>query len=349
MQLAALDLAIRAATASVLMLAAIVFVRDGRSDAARFGAGLCLFAIVYLVADSMALEDRLFLSLGLAANLAIPLFWLFARAWFDDGFTPRRRDAALIAIFAALRIFHLGVAIPLGRPWLPLSGLASLTSGAAFVVHALWIAWRGRDDDLVEPRRRMRLVFVVGVGLFILWALGSEGYARTTGHFPQWKLVNAALLLVLVIGLAVALLTLRRADMFPSPAGAPPDPAPRPAGDPRLVAALDRLIADERIYRTDGLTIGALAARLDVPEYRLRQRINGALGFRNFNEYLNHHRLAEVRAALADPAQAAVPILTIALDAGFGSLAPFNRAFKAASGTTPREFRRAALGNSAAD
>jgi AraC-like DNA-binding protein len=35
-----------------------------------------------------------------------------------------------------------------------------------------------------------------------------------------------------------------------------------------------------------------------------------------------------------------VPILTIALDAGFQSLGPFNRAFKAHAGVTPSEFRR---------
>lgn len=35
-----------------------------------------------------------------------------------------------------------------------------------------------------------------------------------------------------------------------------------------------------------------------------------------------------------------MPILTIALDAGFGSLGPFNRAFRAETGLTPTEFRR---------
>jgi AraC-like DNA-binding protein len=35
-----------------------------------------------------------------------------------------------------------------------------------------------------------------------------------------------------------------------------------------------------------------------------------------------------------------VPVLTIALDAGFSSLGPFNRAFKAETGMTPSEFRR---------
>jgi AraC-like DNA-binding protein len=38
-----------------------------------------------------------------------------------------------------------------------------------------------------------------------------------------------------------------------------------------------------------------------------------------------------------------VPILTIALDAGFQSLGPFNRAFKSQAGMTPSEFRRLQL------
>ncbi|HEY0052592.1 MAG TPA: helix-turn-helix domain-containing protein, partial [Caulobacteraceae bacterium] len=65
----------------------------------------------------------------------------------------------------------------------------------------------------------------------------------------------------------------------------------------------------------------------------------GRLGYRNFNAYLNGWRLAEAKAALLDPAQREVPISTIALDAGFNSLGPFNRAFKAAEGATPSEFR----------
>jgi AraC-like DNA-binding protein len=42
-----------------------------------------------------------------------------------------------------------------------------------------------------------------------------------------------------------------------------------------------------------------------------------------------------------------VPVLTIAMDAGFQSLGPFNRAFKAATDLTPTEFRRLAMANAA--
>ena len=76
----------------------------------------------------------------------------------------------------------------------------------------------------------------------------------------------------------------------------------------------------------------------DIPEYRLRHLINRQLGHRNFSTFVNGYRLAEAEAALGDPGQAEVPILTIALDAGFGSMGPFNRAFKAQTGLTPTEY-----------
>ena len=112
--------------------------------------------------------------------------------------------------------------------------------------------------------------------------------------------------------------------------------------DPDLLAQLERLMKVERLYRQEGLTIGTLAARLGLSEQRLRRTINRGLGYRNFNEYLNRHRLADAKQALADPTQADVPILTIALDSGFQSLGPFNRAFKAETGMTPSEFRQSA-------
>jgi AraC-like DNA-binding protein len=147
---------------------------------------------------------------------------------------------------------------------------------------------------------------------------------------------------------AAALLRVpREAGLFPEPAPATRrrDFAERAAArpDPGLLAALERTMNVDRLYRQEGLSIGQLAQRLGLPEYRLRELINQGLGYRNFAGFLNFYRVADAKAGLADPAQAEVPILTIALDAGFNSLGPFNRAFKADTGMTPSEFRRLRL------
>jgi AraC-like DNA-binding protein len=72
-----------------------------------------------------------------------------------------------------------------------------------------------------------------------------------------------------------------------------------------------------------------------APTYRTT-----AAGSIEEHAFVNQWRLAEAKAALADPAQSATPISTIALDAGFGSLGPFNRAFKADTGLTPQNTAR---------
>ncbi len=111
----------------------------------------------------------------------------------------------------------------------------------------------------------------------------------------------------------------------------------------------DRLLdvmRSERFYRQESLTIVLLARRLDIPEYRLRRIINQQLGYRNFNAFLNDFRIEDACRVLADPAQERLPILNLALDLGYGSPGPFNRAFRARTGQTPTEYRRAKLGSS---
>ena len=105
-------------------------------------------------------------------------------------------------------------------------------------------------------------------------------------------------------------------------------------------------MTDDRAYRSEDLSLASLDSRLAVPEYRLRRLINQRLGHRNFTAYVNGWRLAEAQIALADPAQRDLQVLSIALEAGFQSIGPFNRAFKAATGRTPTEFRREKLADS---
>jgi AraC-like DNA-binding protein len=161
-------------------------------------------------------------------------------------------------------------------------------------------------------------------------------------------------LLFLAVLLTMLRLTLRSAPHMaalgastgaeaPAAAAVPPTPVEPPVSEPAdtaLLAQLTRLMEQERCYRQDGFSIATLAGRMAIPEYRLRRLINQQLGHRNFTAFVNGYRLAEAEAALADPAQDEVPILTIALDAGFQSIGPFNRAFKTRTGLTPSEFRR---------
>ena len=103
----------------------------------------------------------------------------------------------------------------------------------------------------------------------------------------------------------------------------------------RLEIAMDQ----DAVWRGEDLSITALAALVGAPEHRLRKLINGVLGHRNFADYVNGRRIEAAKIALANPDMALKSISTIAYELGFASLGPFNRAFRAATGVTPSEWR----------
>jgi AraC-like DNA-binding protein len=111
-----------------------------------------------------------------------------------------------------------------------------------------------------------------------------------------------------------------------------------------VLAALEQALDAERVYREEGLTIGRLAARLGTREHVLRRVINQGLGYRNFNDFLHAYRIREACVRLRRSEDAGLPVLTIALDVGYSTIGPFNRAFRSRIGMTPTRFRRDAGG-----
>lgn len=341
-----LDLLFRGGATGLLMLAAVVFARAPASLPSRFGLALTLCTVIGTLAGLPHAPTAFDPLLDVSSNAAIPLFWLFARAWFDDAFRPKPVDMALAAAFLCCTLYESLQGRGLAAP---IEGLdiAIYLGGMAFAVHAQWLAWRNRQGDLVEARRKARTIFVVSIGLIILWLLGSEIVGRTTNQLAISGMASAAGLFMGAFVITALLFGLRHPDVFPhavaglAAGDAPPAimPAPEPL-DAGLERGLARMMTEERAYRDPDLTIGMIAARVETLEYRVRRHINGGLGYRNVSDYLNEHRIDEVRSALADPAQADVPILTIAMDAGFGSLVMFNRVFKERLGETPSAFRR---------
>jgi AraC-like DNA-binding protein len=339
--LPALDLALRAALVALMLFTAALVVREHRrSPVACLAAMLAVGVAAYALQSATGFAAwpagvRAPLSALSSGNAVV--FWLFSRALFDDGFRLRPWHAAA---WAGLALLAVGACLAPGPALPPLGGAIKLaTAGFALLALAQSLSsWRA---DLVEKRRRLR-IFIVGAGaLYTLVNMGGRVLHGEAG--PVAGLLDMAALSAIAVAVAWQLLRAPGAQLFaPEPAATPQPPAPEPA-DADLIAALVQWMASERAYRQDGLTIGALARQLKVPEYKLRRAINQGLGYRNFNAFLNRYRIDEVKAALADPAQAPVPVLTLAMDAGFQSLGPFNRAFKAETGLTPTEFRRAQL------
>jgi AraC-like DNA-binding protein len=212
----------------------------------------------------------------------------------------------------------------------------------SFPSAALWEVWCGREGDLIESRRRLRPRLVAAVAFYVVVIALTQIAVHNMG-MPDWLLgiVNGSIVAI-SLGFCAAMFGMRQADLF-GPMAAARSGSTRPAVDGPLADKLRSHMDQHKAWRDEGLSIAKLAAQLGEQEYRLRRTINGQLGHRNFSAFLNDYHLAEVKATLADPAQRDVPIISIALDAGFGSIGPFNRAFREAEGMTPSEFRARAL------
>ncbi len=364
------DAAIRGTLLALLLLLAALLLRDRpRSRVPKVSIAMLLGMCVQVVSSTPLLEDqvsRLWQAPLVAVSVANSvLFWLFVRTLFDDEFEPRPVHVGLWLAVAALS--GLNCAFFAGDPV-----VAPYTMGVqralplVFAVLAALAAASHWRDDLVEARRRLRgFIVITGVAYTVVVLVGrlsSQG-GRLTAVTASTEVMG---LLAIVAVVTWRLLRVSDSDLFLAavpPSGAAPcassssqDRSPPEAARPvqapidpaeeRLSAALQRVMAGEFAYRSEDLSVASLAARLSVPEYRLRRLINQRLGHRNFNAYVNGFRLEEARASLSDPAKRDLPILTIALDAGFQSIGPFNRTFKTVTGLTPSDFRRQKLAES---
>jgi len=349
MPLAVLDIALRAGTVALLLVLAASLFRDFRDVVAgRLAVALALGSAAHAVTSAIGPPSPV--SIWHAPLIALStgnvvVFWLFTRALFDDAFTPRWWHALVWAAVAAFSFVNCMWIAPAGNARASIIAINLLALG--FIALAVWQTIASWSQDLVERRRRLRLFIIGAAALYGGINAMLQIFIRGSDTADIANVVNSVMLGGIVAAISYAMTNVTASDLFVASPVSAAEVSGRPVAveesndvDRKLLDALMRLMADERIYRHDNVTIGALATRLGIPEYRLRRLINQRLGYRNFNVFLNNHRIEEAKAALADPTQAEVPVITIAMDAGFQSLGPFNRAFKATTGVTPTEYRR---------
>ncbi|WP_076859114.1 AraC family transcriptional regulator [Bradyrhizobium mercantei] len=359
--LTAIDLGGRGAIVGLSLLIAAVLLRDRRDTAARLGAAVLVATAASAISGAPGFPRPwpywALILLALSSSGAV-LFWLWARATFDDDFVLRPWHGAVLVGVVGVQLFDVWPTRGALRGDLDQT-MSVIYLGLAVLAAAQTLTtWRA---DLVAGRRRLRVMVLLGA---VAWSIAGsfhKFWPDLIASSSAWSVANGFVLWAL-LGLIAwsrfqAASTEQAPVLLPVAAGIPSGASTKPlegedrppAVDAELLRRLKRLMTVERAYRREGLTIGLLAAELGVQEYRLRQLINEGLGHRNFNAFLNHYRLEDASAALADPAQKQVPVLTIAMDAGFQSIGPFNRAFKAATDLTPTEFRRLALAKHASE
>lgn len=339
MDISQLDVIVRVAGATLLLLLTILLARDPRTRrVAVYFAPMAVCLLGFLAGNTPDPSLRLSGPLGtvgaLIAGYAAAFLWWFCLASFDPLFRPH--GGVLAAGLAWLIIASADRGL-LG-PGLESRGLswALITLGLGMLGYLAWRLVRDRAGDLVDESRRARVLvvlllasqlaadFVVDLVMGLDW--GPHGFTI---------LQNAAFLAF------AAWLALR---LLPAPADAAaraPSPSHAPAEETRLIERLRVLVEVEKIHLAPDLDFADVVRRMGAPERTVRRLINHRLGHDHFRAFLNACRVAEAKRLLADPTRADDKLIAIALDSGFASLASFNRAFQAVEGRPPSAFRNA--------
>jgi AraC-like DNA-binding protein len=338
---------LRLMTASHLLVFTALLLRDHRRDRSAIATVffvLCAAChLVQPVIEARAWPAPLVHAAVLGGVLVPAAFWVLTRVHFDDDCCLRVWHWAAIAAFEAVGYFACLIgrepdvaALPFVAGRAALWTLAPKLLSLVIIAHALFHVHAGSRADLVVSRLRLRYWILGLTGTYVLVERAARALAEGTSGQATVERLYAVSVFVFVFGVLVASTLVQPALLKPAR-----PPAQEPVADPRLAEQLRRLVEVEQVFREEGLTIAALAARLGAHEHKVRQLVNLQLGFKNFNAFLHHYRLAEVQRALADPDKRHLTVAQVAFEVGYGSLGPFNRAFKEATGLTPTEFRAA--------
>jgi AraC-like DNA-binding protein len=103
----------------------------------------------------------------------------------------------------------------------------------------------------------------------------------------------------------------------------------------RIIADLDEVFLEKKIYRNKGLTIAEVASQINHPTYLISQSINQRHGVR-FNEFVNKFRVQEAMEKLKHGND---KVEAIAKDVGFSSTTSLYDAFKKETNLTPQGYR----------
>jgi AraC-like DNA-binding protein len=339
------EILLRGIAIGALCANAVAFARSGPGLSIRIAGFLfCASVMAYVLTSSPDWRDAVGPASAVVRLLSIGgggYFWLFVFVLFED----RKITPVTLLPAAALTVVAIAGIVATPGPLKANIWIVHNLMEIALAAHALFVIHRSWRGDLVEARRQLRGPFMAAVTIFTIVLSGFE-IGESFGTYAAWySIAGAATLAFFCLAGCFVFLEAR-----PALFGAAAPPMRAELDGPRLDPA-DRLTLDRlaeamgrgEAWRREGLTIAALAEQVSTPEHRLRRLINDHLGHRNFAAYVNARRIEAAKRILCDPAQARTTVAAVAFDLGFGSLGPFNRAFKEATGATPTEWRRKAF------
>jgi len=268
--------------------------------------------------------------------------WFYVFSLLDDDFHPKNWSWPINALI-------LGAIAWLVYVFIYLQGHGTFHDinhwiEAIVTIHVLYIALKDLKDDLVDSRRKKRMFIVCIMSGYVFVLTVLELTQTRLIHTSIFSLANSSLFFVVANIFFVSRIKKHYQQQAPNFEHSIISPEQKNTNIPIIFQArfakLTQFIDAENFTQPD-LTIKQLSTLLDIPEHQLRELINQCLGFKNFSAFLNNYRIPCACDQFDNIDNLRKPILSIALELGYGSIAPFNRAFKEIMGKTPIQYRQA--------
>ncbi|MBD9358691.1 AraC family transcriptional regulator [Methylomonas albis] len=289
------------------------------------------------------------LIIGLLGIQCLHLGWQLA--WFDQVHTP----LYLLLLYGIAPSFYfysrqLLLAEVLYRRW---DGLHALPLGlclvlpyrlalpAAFLVGSGYLLWLAKTVyALRRQRQRFHLellalgtLFAIAVAVLLLgfiWQLLAEA-----------DFIGAYSVLIGLAFFAVTLTLLRfpgiAADVSEAVQAAYAESTLKHVDKPALLARLDALMQQDKLYTLETLSLGSLAEQLGLSQHQLSELINTEFQ-QGFSRYIRQQRIdAAKHLLLAEPNAS---VLSIGLTVGFSTQSNFYAAFRDIVGVAPGQYRK---------
>jgi hypothetical protein len=200
-----------AAVMSALLLAALLAANHPQRRAALPGFMLCIAVAAFFLTSVQGSPDYLgawsYPLTALCVTKAV-WFWLFARALFRDEAIATPNHYAIVGIVALtgtwqqlffLDQYRVGAVSTLEL----VIGFGFDVTLLGFVLLGLYEAWRELSVDLIDRRRRLRLIFMVTSGIYLALTLGVQAH-NLLFEVPTPALMMAANMLIVAATCLVA-------------------------------------------------------------------------------------------------------------------------------------------------
>jgi AraC-like DNA-binding protein len=345
---------------AVLVALPMLYRRRGQSDLllASFVVSQGLIALFYLLlyaepfrpATLELLAPFQILPLLVLYTLQGLLLYGYSYSMGGEAIRLRRIDLTLIAYLWLMPLAVLSWAWLKGSRYNADDGIMlAFPALIASIVYGI-LAWRtlARHDQRIREQysniddKNLIWLSYSAVGFVAIWILRTLSYLSGVSGSFYWAntiatLANIPAMILIawmvVLGLSQAASPAREEENEESGRG-----TAKPVND-EYVRRLEDLMTRVKVYQDPELNREGLADSVGISPRSLTTLVNQHFGM-TFYEFVNHYRVLETKAKLADPAFADVTVQRIFEDAGFNSKSTFNTFFKKATGKTPSEFRR---------